>query len=149
MELAQSWCHIKQTPSLCTALSTHACAHCMQWKACMWSQLKVTCPCKNALCPGHSLRTALCADGSMKFAHCHFDLAVYSCGLYMNPACHVGLGNPRQGLHPVQARLAKAHGSQCGFCTPGFVMSMYSLLRSKTAAPTETEIEDNLAGNLW
>lgn len=60
-----------------------------------------------------------------------------------------GLGNPRSGLHPVQARLAKAHGSQCGFCTPGFVMSMYSLLRSKPEAPTETEIEDNLAGNLW
>lgn len=60
-----------------------------------------------------------------------------------------GLGNPRSGLHPVQARLAKAHGSQCGFCTPGFVMSMYSLLRSKTEAPTETEIEDNLTGNLW
>ena len=60
-----------------------------------------------------------------------------------------GLGNPRNGLHPVQARLAKAHGSQCGFCTPGFVMSMYSLLRSKAEAPTETEIEDNLAGNLW
>lgn len=63
--------------------------------------------------------------------------------------CLAGLGNPRKGLHPVQARLAKAHGSQCGFCTPGFVMSMYSLLRSKTEAPTETEIEDNLAGNLW
>ena len=60
-----------------------------------------------------------------------------------------GLGNPRNGLHPVQARLAKAHGSQCGFCTPGFVMSMYSLLRSKPEAPTESEIEDNLAGNLW
>jgi len=49
----------------------------------------------------------------------------------------------------VQERLARAHGSQCGFCTPGFVMSMYSLLRSKTEAPTEEEIEENLAGNLW
>ena len=49
----------------------------------------------------------------------------------------------------MQQRLAHAHGSQCGFCTPGFVMSMYSLLRSKTEAPTEEEIEDNLAGNLW
>ncbi|DBA72485.1 TPA: hypothetical protein ACH3X2_010250 [Trebouxia sp. C0005] len=74
------------------------------------------------------------------------------CPLYAIEGMHVvtveGLGNPRKGLHPVQARLAKAHGSQCGFCTPGFVMSMYSLLRSKTEAPTETEIEDNLAGNL-
>lgn len=32
---------------------------------------------------------------------------------------------------PAQERLAKAHGSQCGFCTPGFVMSMVALLRSK------------------
>ena len=60
-----------------------------------------------------------------------------------------GIGSGRAGLHPVQERLARAHGSQCGFCTPGFVMSMYSLLRSKTEAPTEEEIEENLAGNLW
>lgn len=60
-----------------------------------------------------------------------------------------GIGNVRNGLHPVQERLAKAHGSQCGFCTPGFVMSMYALLRSKPDAPTETEIEEALAGNLW
>lgn len=60
-----------------------------------------------------------------------------------------GIGNPRDGLHPVQERLAKAHGSQCGFCTPGFVMSMYSLLRSKPEPPTEHEIEEALAGNLW
>lgn len=60
-----------------------------------------------------------------------------------------GIGNPRDGLHPVQERLAKAHGSQCGFCTPGFVMSMYSLLRSAEHAPSMEEIEENLAGNLW
>lgn len=60
-----------------------------------------------------------------------------------------GIGSSRSGLHPVQERLARAHGSQCGFCTPGFVMSMYSLLRSKASAPTEEEIEENLAGNLW
>ena len=60
-----------------------------------------------------------------------------------------GIGSGRAGLHPVQERLARAHGSQCGFCTPGFVMSMYSLLRSKTSAPSEEEIEENLAGNLW
>ncbi|CAH0714490.1 unnamed protein product, partial [Brenthis ino] len=41
-----------------------------------------------------------------------------------------GIGSTKTKLHPVQERLAKAHGSQCGFCTPGIVMSMYSLLRS-------------------
>ena len=64
------------------------------------------------------------------------------------PLC-AGLGNPRDALQRGQERLATAHGSQCGFCTPGFVMSMYSLLRSKPEAPTEEEIEENLAGNLW
>lgn len=61
-----------------------------------------------------------------------------------------GVGNTRDGMHPVQERLSKAHGSQCGFCTPGFVMSMVALLRAKAPeAPTEEEIEENLAGNLW
>ncbi|XP_063625134.1 xanthine dehydrogenase [Cydia splendana] len=41
-----------------------------------------------------------------------------------------GIGSTRTKLHPVQERIAKAHGSQCGFCTPGIVMSMYALLRS-------------------
>jgi len=74
------------------------------------------------------------------------------CPLYAVEGCHVvtveGIGSGRAGLHPVQERLARAHGSQCGFCTPGFVMSMYSLLRSKPEAPTEEEIEEALAGNL-
>ncbi|CAD7700908.1 unnamed protein product [Ostreobium quekettii] len=59
-----------------------------------------------------------------------------------------GIGNARDGLHPVQERLSKAHGSQCGFCTPGFVMSMYSLLRNTRGSPTELQIEECLAGNL-
>ncbi|KAG8653082.1 xanthine dehydrogenase 1 isoform X4 [Manihot esculenta] len=44
--------------------------------------------------------------------------------------------------------LARSHGSQCGFCTPGFIMSMYALLRSSQASPTEEQIEECLAGNL-
>ncbi|GFH18705.1 uncharacterized protein HaLaN_15553, partial [Haematococcus lacustris] len=74
------------------------------------------------------------------------------CPLYAVEGMHVvtveGIGNTREGLHPVQERLAKAHGSQCGFCTPGFVMSMYSLLRSSSQAPSEEQIEDALGGNL-
>lgn len=84
----------------------------------------------------------------------HRSINACLCPLYAVEGMHVvtveGLGTVREGLHPVQERLAKAHGSQCGFCTPGFVMSMYSLLRSKNGAPiTEEEIEENLAGNLW
>ncbi|GMH39295.1 hypothetical protein BSKO_07193 [Bryopsis sp. KO-2023] len=72
--------------------------------------------------------------------------------LYAADGAHIitveGIGNTKDGLHPVQEHLSKSHGSQCGFCTPGFIMSMYSLLRSKKGAPTESEIEECLAGNL-
>eukprot|EP00897_Mesotaenium_endlicherianum_P009776 jgi/Mesen1/8827/ME000053S08233 len=72
--------------------------------------------------------------------------------LYSVEGTHVvtveGIGNRRNGLHPVQERLSNAHGSQCGFCTPGFVMSMYTLLRGARAPPTELQIEECLAGNL-
>jgi xanthine dehydrogenase small subunit len=50
-------------------------------------------------------------------------------------------------LHPVQQALVDWHGSQCGFCTPGFVMSMFALYKNN-AAPTRREIDDALAGNL-
>jgi xanthine dehydrogenase small subunit len=50
-------------------------------------------------------------------------------------------------LHPVQRALVDCHASQCGFCTPGFVMSLFALY--KTAhAPTRAEIGDALSGNL-
>ncbi|KAM4084737.1 hypothetical protein ACJW30_08G155200 [Castanea mollissima] len=59
-----------------------------------------------------------------------------------------GVGNRRHGLHPIQESLAQSHGSQCGFCTPGFIMSMYALLRSCQTPPSEELIEECLAGNL-
>lgn len=46
-----------------------------------------------------------------------------------------------------QERLAKAHGSQCGFCTPGVVMSVYTLLRNKPQ-PSMDDITQALAGVL-
>ncbi|XP_049426123.1 aldehyde oxidase 6 [Epinephelus fuscoguttatus] len=58
-----------------------------------------------------------------------------------------GIGSTKTRIHPVQERIAKAHGSQCGFCTPGMVMSMYSLLRNKPQ-PTMEDITQALAGNL-
>src|SRR5258707_15816238 len=51
------------------------------------------------------------------------------------------------GLHPVQQAMVDFHGSQCGFCTPGFVMSLYALWMTK-AAPSNAEIEKALQGNL-
>lgn len=58
-----------------------------------------------------------------------------------------GIGSTKNGLHAVQERIARAHGSQCGFCTPGIVMSMYTLIRN-TPNPTMEQIEENFSGNL-
>jgi len=54
---------------------------------------------------------------------------------------------PDGDLHPVQEAMVRNHGSQCGFCTPGFVMSLYALYESN-AKPNRREIDDALAGNL-
>lgn len=50
-------------------------------------------------------------------------------------------------LHPVQEGFWERHGLQCGFCTPGMIMSSVSLLRSKPD-PSESEIRHALEGNL-
>jgi len=57
------------------------------------------------------------------------------------------LRSPRGELHPVQRAMVGHHGSQCGFCTPGFVMSMFALFK-RGPAPTDEQIADALAGNL-
>jgi xanthine dehydrogenase small subunit len=58
-----------------------------------------------------------------------------------------GLADPVQGLHPVQRAMVERHGSQCGFCTPGFVMSLFALFKNE-AAPGRQAVCDALAGNL-
>lgn len=57
-----------------------------------------------------------------------------------------GIGTSKNP-HPVQERIARMHGSQCGFCTPGIAMSLYALLRNNPT-PTEEEIEETFDGNL-
>ncbi|KAL8788107.1 MAG: hypothetical protein Q9213_001865 [Squamulea squamosa] len=57
-----------------------------------------------------------------------------------------GIGNVNKP-HPAQERIAKSSGSQCGFCTPGIVMSLYALLRNNTD-PSELEVEEAFDGNL-
>ncbi|KAK7111653.1 xanthine dehydrogenase-like [Littorina saxatilis] len=57
------------------------------------------------------------------------------------------LGNEKDGFHPIQKRIAKTNGSQCGYCTPGVVMAMYGLLQEKPQ-PTEKDIEGNFDSNL-
>ena len=55
--------------------------------------------------------------------------------------------SPNGVLHPVQQAMIDHHGSQCGFCTPGFVMSLFALYKTN-AKPSRRDIDDALAGNL-
>ena len=50
-------------------------------------------------------------------------------------------------LHPLQQAFWDQHGLQCGYCTPGMLMTAYVLLK-RNAAPTEAEIREGIAGNL-
>lgn len=62
-----------------------------------------------------------------------------------------GLSRPGGELSPVQAAFRAAHGLQCGFCTPGFVVSVTAFLADRpvgSAAPDDAEILDALSGNL-
>ncbi len=56
------------------------------------------------------------------------------------------LGTPEH-LHPVQEAFRDHHGLQCGFCTPGFLMTTMALLRDRPT-PSEAEIRSALSGNL-
>ncbi len=58
---------------------------------------------------------------------------------------------PGAALHPVQQAMVAHHGSQCGFCTPGFVMSLWAQYQAHAAAgtrPTRQALADALSGNL-
>ncbi len=77
------------------------------------------------------------------------EVTVTSCSLQLDSGLHgthvttvEGLGSTRTGLHPIQARLHQGHGSQCGFCSPGMVMSMLGVLK-QCPAP---DIEDICSG---
>lgn len=58
-----------------------------------------------------------------------------------------GIANGNGELHPVQQALLDAGGVQCGFCTPGMVMSMHALL-SHNPVPDDLTIREQLSGNL-
>ena len=95
-----------------------------------------------------------CAEGECGACTVHLDgQAVLAC---LVPAARAdgatittveGIAPPRGGLHPVQQALADCEGVQCGFCTPGFVMSSV-MLASEEPNPSRAQVEHGLAGNL-
>jgi aerobic-type carbon monoxide dehydrogenase small subunit (CoxS/CutS family) len=58
-----------------------------------------------------------------------------------------GLASDRDHLHPLQESMRDRHGLQCGFCTPGILMTMKAFLE-ETPAPDEVQIREALSGNL-
>ncbi len=58
-----------------------------------------------------------------------------------------GIGPSDGTLGPVQEAFRQAHGLQCGFCTPGFVVSVHAFL-AENPSPTLDEIKEGLSGNL-
>ena len=58
-----------------------------------------------------------------------------------------GLAPDADTLHPLQEKFHERHGLQCGFCTPGILLTARALLR-ENAAPDDTEIREWLSGNL-
>jgi aerobic carbon-monoxide dehydrogenase small subunit len=56
-------------------------------------------------------------------------------------------GGGSDALHPLQAAFRESHGLQCGFCTPGFLMTLVPFLREHSS-PSEAEIREALSGNL-
>lgn len=60
-----------------------------------------------------------------------------------------GVKNPDGTLHPIQQEIVDMHGTQCGFCSPGFVMSLFALYHFDGEKPaTDEDILDIMAGNL-
>jgi carbon-monoxide dehydrogenase small subunit len=58
-----------------------------------------------------------------------------------------GLAHSPERLHPLQQAFWDRHGLQCGFCTPGFLMTLKAVLREQPD-PTEEQVRDAISGNL-
>lgn len=58
-----------------------------------------------------------------------------------------GLGGDASQMHPLQQAFWESHGLQCGFCTPGFLMTLVAFIK-ENPSPTEAEIREAVSGNL-
>lgn len=103
--------------------------------------------CAEGDCGACTVLVGRLVDGALRYE------AVNACIRFLASldGCHVvtieHIRGADGGLHPVQQAMVDHHGSQCGFCTPGFVMSLYALWM-EVPQPTEAEVEVALQGNL-
>lgn len=104
------------------------------------------CSCNEGDCGACTVVVAQAREGAIVYE------AINSC-LYPAAKLHgkhlitiEGLGSP-EALHPIQTAILEHHGTQCGYCTPGFVMSLFALLAS-IANPDKAAILAALEGNL-
>ena len=84
------------------------------------------------------------ADGKLRSVNSCLSLVQAFAGREIRTVEGIGRG---EELHPVQSAMVKCHGSQCGYCTPGFIASMAEAWHAKTT-PDDAEIADRLCGNL-
>ncbi|ELK35886.1 Aldehyde oxidase [Myotis davidii] len=105
--------------------------------------------CGRGSCGACTVMVSKCDPVSKKIRHFSITACLMPiCSLYGAAVTTVeGVGSIKTKLHPVQERIAKSHGTQCGFCTPGMVMSMYTLLRNHPQ-PSEEQLMEALGGNL-
>ncbi|HVK90333.1 MAG TPA: xanthine dehydrogenase small subunit [Mycoplana sp.] len=103
--------------------------------------------CAEGDCGACTVLVGRLSDGQLKYE------TVNACIRFVGSldGCHVvtveSLAAPGGPLHPVQQAMVDTHASQCGFCTPGFVMSLYGLWM-ENPRPTVEAIEKALQGNL-
>jgi aerobic-type carbon monoxide dehydrogenase small subunit (CoxS/CutS family) len=79
------------------------------------------------------------------------DTAIKSCTILARQADGASIktieGLAHENLHPVQQAFSEEHGLQCGYCTPGMIMSTVYLLQ-RYPNPTDAQIQEGLAGNI-
>src|SRR6266446_3498968 len=90
------------------------------------------CGCCTVLLNGEAVRSCLM-------------LAVQSDGMVLTTI--EGMAGINSHLHPIQQAFLEKHGLQCGFCTPGIIMTVHAMLRDKPD-PTDEEIRHELSGNI-
>jgi xanthine dehydrogenase/oxidase len=75
--------------------------------------------------------------------------SIASCdGAYITTVEGIGASGRNKKMHPVQERLAQCNGSQCGYCSPGWVMNAYSMLMNNPTPSSKQVVQDRFDGNL-